>query len=371
MRKDYGFKSIRKSTIILLVIMTSLLMAVIYAVTDRVMINVIKQQEKEDVIKHLDTVTNEIDKEAVSLQSIALDWGAWDDTYEFAEDQNKAYIDDNLFEEGFENLDLNLIVITDKSGQFVFAKELMPGGQSFQAVPDDLKATLGKSGVLGNMDINYKLKGIIILSDGAMLIASQPIITSRNQGPVNGNLIFGRILDDAGARELSRLLNMDVSFEKAANSGNNIQRLVSGQESVEVNEISKIQVSGRTILKDIYGEPCLALNVVLPRDIYKFGKANITYLMCILAFVILVFCMTIIVYLEKNILLRVLKLSNDILEIGNRYILAAGLKLRKKRMKYIYLLKVLTTCWISLMSLRKKLETAKKNTAPLLKKELK
>ena len=91
MRKDYGFKSIRKSTIILLVIMTSLLMAVIYAVTDRVMINVIKQQEKEDVIKHLDTVTNEIDKEAVSLQSIALDWGAWDDTYEFAEDQNKAY----------------------------------------------------------------------------------------------------------------------------------------------------------------------------------------------------------------------------------------------------------------------------------------
>ena len=49
------------------------------------------------------------------LHEKVRDYAAWDDTYAFTQNYDQEYVTDNL-EMAFDNLRLNLIVITDKSG---------------------------------------------------------------------------------------------------------------------------------------------------------------------------------------------------------------------------------------------------------------
>ena len=344
MGEKFKFKSLRKTTIIILGVLLTVLIIAIYALTSRIMMGSIEKIESEDVIKHLDTVTKEINNDISLMSSVAQDWGAWDDTYAFAEDANETYVENNLSEDAFANLKMNLIIFTNDSGEYVFAEKLDLESTKFEPVSSNLKEALGKSGVFSNTDPDFKLNGIFMLPEGPMMIVSQPILTNDLKGPVHGNLIFGRFLNNNQVSELSERLNMKISMTSVGqgNQGNVKQSAATSSEnSVVINVISDNWISGKTILKDIYGQPAVALSVEIPRDISQFGKTSVTYLLCVLVIVVLVFSVVILVFLEKNILSRLMKLSRDVLSIGEKgknnkrlahnnqkdeiYILAAGI----------------------------------------------
>jgi sensor domain CHASE-containing protein len=77
-------------------------------------------------------------------------------------------------------------------------------------LPDGLLAHLEKSLLLSRLDPDFKIQGIILLPDGPMLITSHPILKSSYEGPVAGNAIMGRFMNDEVVSQLSKKLKLTL-----------------------------------------------------------------------------------------------------------------------------------------------------------------
>ena len=321
MTKKMKLKSLRSSTIKIFALMFIILIFSIYLLLNTIMRSSIDQLERKNINENMERVTNALDLETSSLYSTAQDWAVWDDTYKFIENGNEDYVFNNLQEDVFLNLKLNLMVFINQSGEYVFAKGMDFKNKEFVPVYPEMKKELEKSNIFKNIDSNYKVKGIIMLPEGPMLIASYPIIKSDFGGPVRGNVVFGRFLDDMAVSGLSDRLKLDFSLERidkenqkyAQNSNPTTQK-----SPIEIKELSKDKIVAYTVLQDIYKQPALGLNVEMPRDVSLIGKKGINYMLYSLIAVGFIFIITVMLFLEKNILSRLLKLSKEVLNIGNK-----------------------------------------------------
>lgn len=88
------------------------------------------------------------------------------------------------------------------------------------------------------------------------------------------------------------------------------------QSPTLVRPLSPETVAGYTIIEDIYGKPAILMRVDSPRPIYKQGQASIRYLILSLLVVGLVFGVATLLILEKLILARLSRLSNNVQSIG-------------------------------------------------------
>jgi sensor domain CHASE-containing protein len=130
-------------------------------------------------------------------------WAARDDTYAFIKDINSDYIRSNIADRTFTALGINLMLFMNSYGRIVYAKAYDPQSRNLTQVPDGLQEQLSLYGFCpGCLDKQSIYSGIILLSDGPMLIVSHPILTSNREGPSRGRLIMGRYLDAAEVKKL-------------------------------------------------------------------------------------------------------------------------------------------------------------------------
>jgi sensor domain CHASE-containing protein len=77
--------------------------------------------EEQYIAKDLNQAVNKLDDELFSMSSVISDWGPWDDTVEFVNGRDPNYLKSNLQPYAFDNLNLNLIVITGTKGEVIFS----------------------------------------------------------------------------------------------------------------------------------------------------------------------------------------------------------------------------------------------------------
>jgi sensor domain CHASE-containing protein len=77
--------------------------------------------EEQYIAKDLNQAVNKLDDELFSMSLVISDWGPWDDTVEFVNGRDPNYLKSNLQPYAFDNLNLNLIVITGTKGEVIFS----------------------------------------------------------------------------------------------------------------------------------------------------------------------------------------------------------------------------------------------------------
>lgn len=65
---------------------------------------------------------NYIETEKDHLNRLSLNWAVRDDTYEFINNANQNYIEQNLVDDTFENLEIAYMFFFDKNDQYLFGK---------------------------------------------------------------------------------------------------------------------------------------------------------------------------------------------------------------------------------------------------------
>lgn len=133
-----------------------------------------------------------------------------------------------------------------------------------------------------------------MLDQGPMMVASRPVITSNEEGPIRGSLIFGRLLDNEAVQSVSRVAHVPAVIERLddgplppdfARARAAIAR--SGQATVI--PISRGVVAGFAVLDDIYGRPALIMRVEQPRGAYLSGLNVSTYALAALVILSVLF----------------------------------------------------------------------------------
>lgn len=253
-----------------------------------------------------------------NLLSFAKDWSTWDDTYIFAQDRNEEYLKRNLMDATFTDNRFNLIAVVNSRNEIVFAQTFDLLEEEVVPVPEELLTYLAQNSPLIIKIVDTEgVTGIISLPYAPMMIVSNPIFTSDQEGPSQGAFLVGRYLD---LHEINRISNdfhlsvqgfkiddpqMTEDFKLA------LTRL-SSRESTFILPRDENTIAGYKLLLDVNSQPAMIIRSSSTRPLYAQSRTDILGFTVALLSLGLLFVLLMWFILEKWVLSRIAILSRDV-----------------------------------------------------------
>jgi len=256
-----------------------------------------------------------------AMNETARDWSQWDDAYSYLSGNNPNFTD-QLTENTYKSLDLNLIMYVDKNGTIAYGKAYDIDNNQSLSLPQNL-SSFGNDSLILQSNSSQGLSGFLDLPEGPMIIISKPVLTSHGQGPSRGTLIMGRYITQ---NQLNRLINIP-------NSTLTIQSYSTANESQEYRNVlpallnstswTKKVLGGNSIaayalLNDIYGNPSIIVRSEMTRTLYHSYLNSVFYFVGSVLLVGILFVILALFVLDKNVLNRLDKLIAEIVDIGKK-----------------------------------------------------
>lgn len=289
------------------------LIAVLSFVTSNILWKGFDIIENNSTKNHVERILSVIDFEYENLVTTAGDYAGWDDTYDFVQNRNEAYVKSNLIDSTFTQLQLDMIIILDRKGEVVYATGYdRKEGQKVPLSPENLEHFRAGSYLARHENIESSKKGILSLKTGGVIVASRPILTSSYSGPIMGTFIMGRNLDEEVLKRWSNLTRTSLSLQPVGNT----KEPLPAPSKIAVQNMGCEITEASTPILDIYGEPAYLLRVRMPRNVHQQAHKTIQYLAAAAFIVFLVFAFAIIWLLKKSIITRMISMGREVNKIG-------------------------------------------------------
>ncbi|MFB3889303.1 MAG: CHASE4 domain-containing protein [Candidatus Bathyarchaeia archaeon] len=307
-------------TLLIMYAITILLIVAFYVVDERITFGSIAAAESEEASASADRFLKNLNLAVEELDSTADDWGAWDDTYQFAYDNNTAYVENNLMDQTFVNLKLNMMLFFDESRQLIFAKMFDLNSETAVAPSADFLKQVASNDALFTNDPAEDENGLILVDETPMLTASHPILNSMDEGPARGSLIIGQSLNEERLGVLAEAVGIPISIQvleqpRATTDFQVAAAHLSSSEPIFTQALNETTMSGYALLHDVTGAPILMARVDNYRAAYAQGKSSMLYTglslnaLGVVIFVMLAFL------LDKVVISRLTKLGESVASI--------------------------------------------------------
>jgi len=315
---------LQEKTSLILIVMLILSITVISLFVSAVSLSSYSALEDTYIARDVSQARNTLHEEASTLSAIVSDWAPWDDTYSFVEGKKPEYVAVNLLPETYENLRVDLILILNARGDLVYGGSYDRVNRTIRGVPSSMLLHTRPGDPLMDMsDIRNGTDGILLTSEGAMIVASRPIVHTDLSGTPQGVVIMARYLDDAEIGRIARLTSPSIRLVGVNDTSlpphllDDLHRGTTGSPGI-VRILSKDEAGGYTLLQDIYGRDALILRIVQYRDIYQQGvTTTLEYILIVLASGLFLGVVTLYV-LDRLVLSRIMDLSTQVSGIGDK-----------------------------------------------------
>jgi len=312
--------NLRKKALFIIIITFIILIGILYIISRELLLRSFSDLEKEYTKKDLYRTINAIEHEASSLDTLLSGWAPRDDTYTFVVNKNKNYIQRNLTIDDFLVQRINIIIFTDNSGQVVYGKYVdLENGKELDNKYNIFEEVIKNYRLLTeHKDTKRHIKGIILIKNGPLIVASQPILTCNYGGPIRGALIVGRYLN---AREL-KLIENEVKLPVNIYNLNNrdlpvkIVKNLLEEKSDTAQILNNKTIAGYTLIRDVYKKPVLILKIDVKRDIYRHGEGSVIYFLVYFLLTGLIISFITIITLDNLIMSRLIRLNQTVNTIG-------------------------------------------------------
>jgi PAS domain S-box-containing protein len=288
-----------------------------------ILLNSYTRLSQERARSNATQVQNALSQRISELDTLTSDWAEWDDTYQFVEDGNQAFIVSNLVDDSFLDFRLNVLLIINRSGQIVYGQGFDWQNQHQRELPPDLVALISqKQSPLLNDSTNKAIKGIVLLTEGPMLVSARSILTSEGKGPLRGTLIMGRFLDRTEIEILSNITQVPIESylyqdPQLPADIELVKTQLSKNLPIAVRTVDNNAIASYLLLDDIAGKPILIWRTKIDSNIYSQAQTTYFYYFWTTLAIGLVFCGLSWLLLEKLILSRLGKLTQDVSLIGS------------------------------------------------------
>ena len=312
---------IRRKTLLALGITFVVLFCIIAGVSLFLYVDQLGRLEQQDANKGVIEVIGAISNEQDDLSNTLHDWSYWDETYQFALDQNKDYITQNLDEKSLSALRVNLYMVTDTQGNILYGKIVYPLTGRGSPLPENFNQFLPPGHPFLNFtSLSGTNNGILLLPAGPMMMASSPVLNNRREGPSHGVLVMGRSLNERVFTRISRVTGNPISVHwngdgNADGPQLSLLQQMNPDSAVVSIPRSDIIISGYTIISDVNGQKILIVTDQ-PRDLYQNGLAIIKTYLVIFIFAILVTLVIVLFVVDQSILKRLNLLTNRVRNMG-------------------------------------------------------
>ena len=268
--------TVRQKTQGILAILLGCLTILTYGVTRVLLLRDAERAEDSQVARDIARIQQTLESELNHLDTLLVDWSAWDDTYTFVQGQNLRYSESNLTFDTFSSNGHRIAVFLDVSNRVVFQGAYLEPATEVSEIPSELLSELiSPDSPLLHLPDREGVKGVLWAGGEALLIASRQILTSLDQGPPMGTLIFGRPLDAAEIQRISDQTQVPLNLHKITDmdSTDIMDLLMRGSGNV-IQKLDLERKAGFSLIRDIYGDPVFVLEVITPREIYQQSLAG-------------------------------------------------------------------------------------------------
>jgi PAS domain S-box-containing protein len=313
--------SLRKRTLVLISTTIALLGAAVFVISSGVLMRSFTGLENETARMNVGRVRDALAAEMKGLKNSTADWGNWDDAYRFAQDHNREFIDVNMTPTALASLNVNLIAFFDTSGRTIEARAFNLVSSRQQPLPSAVESLPRFYPRLLSPDMTAGATGVVVLDGRPMIVAARPVLTSDEAGPAHGTLLMGRWLDSAEIDRLASTTHLSVATWPAGDPDlpgtvRSARTGLDDEQRAVVRPLSPSLVAGYTMIEDLNRTPVVALEVTMPRSIYRRGRSVVRVMNVAMLIACLVLGGLALVLVEKSVLGRLARLTRDVVELG-------------------------------------------------------
>lgn len=191
--------SLHRKIIIYVGMTTLCLLSLLYLISERALVHNYERMELDGLRENMKQCLLSYYDEYNNLGAIAINYAGWDDTYNFINrpqipPDNDPYITVNYTDSLFVSSRLNLTFLMNNRKQVYFGKAYDYSNNRPLDFPRSMIDTLMKthSSFFEQPAASSRKQVLLIVDKQPLIAASYPILTSNNEGPVHGTLVFAR-----------------------------------------------------------------------------------------------------------------------------------------------------------------------------------
>lgn len=305
--------TIRKKILLFSALALGAFLAAVYLVSRFSLLNSFARLESESARENILHLQNALKNEESNLEVMSRDYAQWDRTYDFMKTRDPGFIQTELTDDTFKIIHINLFALYDEHGQTLISKSV--GG--FSLVDGDLDTIARiQENARGKNGANISLNGILQLHGRLLLLAYQPVLTSRGTGDPRGTLVMARELDEAVISSLARSVGFPVWIEPADNiSLNKSPGLAWSDGTSSATYESDSTMLNYVGIQDFYGKTSRLLVGRTRRSLFLEGKTEMGYLWGLLMLAGVIYCGVLFVFVDEILMGRIAFLSNEISKV--------------------------------------------------------
>ncbi|MCY9691669.1 EAL domain-containing protein [Paenibacillus alginolyticus] len=307
--------SLRRKIIIYVGMTTLCMLSLLYFISERALLRNYEQMELESLRENMKQSLLSYFDEYTNLGAIAINYAGWDDTYNFIDrptipTATDPYLTVNYTDSLFMSSRLNITLLMNNQKQVYFGKAYDYGNSHPLSYPSTFIHTLQTkyASFLEQSDASSRKMGLLMVDKQPLIATSYPILTSNNEGPVHGTLVFARFLDSNYVQYISEKTDMplsisivDPSFTPPAQASTvNVSR-----NAVPFWTVSdKTTITGFSLLSDVNNKPAVLLKFVKSRELYKEAQRSVLFYLFYFGLSGLIFFFIISCVLQRTIFAR-------------------------------------------------------------------
>lgn len=314
--------SLRRKIIIYVGMTTLCMLSLLYLISERALLHNYEQMELESLRENMKQNLLSYFDEYTNLGAIAINYAGWDDTYNFIDRptipaNNDPYLTVNYTDSLFTSSRLNITLLMNNRKQVYFGKAYDYGNNLPLAYPSTFIHTLQTeyASFFEQSEASSRKMGLLLVDKQPLIATSYPILTSNNEGPVHGTLVFARFLDSNYVQYISEKTDMPLSISMVDPSFTPpVQATtvtVSRNRALPYwTEFDKSTITGFSLLTDVNNKPAVLLKFVKPRELYKEAQRSIFFYLFYFGLSGLVFFIIISCVLQRTIFNRLNRTIN-------------------------------------------------------------
>ena len=310
--------NLRNRSLLILGLTFFVFFIIIAAVSLSVTLSGLDRIEYQDMSDSMNQSRSALAQESAGLLSTAQDWAWWDDMYQFASDRNQGFIDSNIRPDALATIHLNIFMVVDEKGSPLFGQALSQDYQVKGSLSADLEnLILENTRIARPPEDSEGVSGLLITSDGPLLVASVPILHSDRTGPVHGTLVMGRYLEYDSLRRINELTGFRMVFyppdrgstESSLPPG--LLHRLPGKEDLILVADNASWITGFSTVTDLMGQD-IVISVTKERQLYRTGYANIVTYLVLLALWAIMTGIIVVIVMDRTVLRRMGLLTDHV-----------------------------------------------------------
>jgi diguanylate cyclase (GGDEF)-like protein len=305
--------TIRRKILLFSALALGAFLAVVYLVSRFALQNGFARLESEAARENIHHLQNGLKNEQSQLEIMARDYAQWDRTYDFMEKRDPDYERSELSIDTFKIIHINLFVLMDDSSQVVLYKNAggwSPSNGDLQKIVEVQQRL--QSG--GSRDV--PLSGILDLNGKLLLLAYQPVLTSRGAGKPRGTLVMAREFDEGMVSSMGRSIGFPVWLEPADSLAMaNIHEVAWTDGANSARLESESTMLDYVVIRDFSGKTCRFLVGRTPRSLYLEGKKQSRLFWGLLMLAGCIYCGALFLFVDEVLVARISCLSSEVAKV--------------------------------------------------------